>query len=392
VCAALAEGTSRLDNLPDGDDTVAMVEAVRALGCSVDVDESGRATVCGRPGAIATAPASVHAGLAGTTSRFATALAATGTAAVLIDGYPALRTRPMGALHDALHQLGASIVPAEQVGCLPVTVRGPLTGQTVMMPGDVSSQFITALMLVAPTLPSGLVVQLTTPLVSQPYLGITAAVMAAFGVPAVTLDPDRVTVGAGGYVAAELVIEPDASTASYPLAAAAICGGRVHVPMLGSTSIQGDARFVDVLAAMGCDVERTETSTTVSRSGGLRGIDIDMVDMSDLVPTLAVVAAHADTPTRITGVGFIRNKESDRIADLCHELCRAGVDATAHTDGLTVQPSPRRRGAELHTHHDHRLAMSFALLGLSTEGIRIADPGVVSKSWPGFWDALEQMR
>jgi 3-phosphoshikimate 1-carboxyvinyltransferase len=392
VCAALAEGTSQLGNLPDGDDTVAMVEAIRALGCSVERDESGQAAVCGRPGAIATAAATVHAGLAGTTSRFATALAATGTAAVRVDGYPALRARPMGALHDALHQLGASIVPAEQVGCLPVTVRGPLTGRTVVMPGDVSSQFVTALMLVAPTLPAGLIVELTTPLVSRPYLGITAAVMAAFGIADVVVDADRVTVGAGGYVAADVVIEPDASTASYPLAAAAICGGRVRVPLLGSRSIQGDARFVDVLAAMGCDVEQTETSTTVSRTGGLRGIDVDMVDMSDLVPTLAVVAAHADSPTRITGVGFIRNKESDRIGDLCAELRHADVDATPDDDGLTVRPSPQRRGAELDTHHDHRLAMSFALLGLSTEGIRIADPGVVSKSWPGFWDALEQMR
>ena len=188
--------------------------------------------------------------------------------------------------------------------------------------------------------------------------------------------------------ARDFVIEPDASSASYPLAAAAVHGGRVHVPGLTAFSIQGDASFADLLATMGCTTTRDEGATTVQRTGALTGIEIDMADRSDLVPTLAVVAAYATTPTVIAGVGFIRGKESDRIVDLCTELRRAGVRATERDDGLLVEPSTPHR-ARLGTHHDHRLAMAFAVLALGTEGIEIEDPGVVSKSWPGFWAMLD---
>ena len=172
--------------------------------------------------------------------------------------------------------------------------------------------------------------------------------------------------------------------------AAAVAGGTVHVAGLTATALQGDARFVHVLAEMGCEVVQNTTGTTVTREGPLRGLDIDMVDMSDLVPTLAVVAAFATTPTTIRGVGFIRAKESDRLGDLCHELRAAGVRASETDDGLVVQPGAPSP-ALLHTHHDHRLAMAFALLGLVADGIEIDDPGVVSKSWPDYWQMLEDL-
>ena len=192
-------------------------------------------------------------------------------------------------------------------------------------------------------------------------------------------------------IAREFDIEPDASSASYPLAAAAICGGRVCVPGLTDQSLQGDAAFCHVLARMGCDVTQDATGTTVSRSGPLRGLAINMVDLSDLVPTLAAVAAFADATTDIYGVGFIRNKESDRLTDLCLELRKAGVDAQDYPDGLIVQPS-QAHSATLATHHDHRLAMAFALVGLGASGIIVEDPDVVSKSWPDFWTMIESLR
>ena len=232
---------------------------------------------------------------------------------------------------------------------------------------------------------------LTTPLVSRPYIRITAAVMEAFGVPGVELGDRIVTVPPGRYSAREFTIEPDASSASYPLAAAAICGGKVRVPGLTDTSLQGDAAFCHVLARMGCEVVQDQWGTTVSRFGPLRGMAINMVDLSDLVPTLAVVAAFADAATDIYGVGFIRSKESDRLSDLCAELRRAGIDAVDNPDGLVVRPSTAHT-ATLATHHDHRLAMAFALVGLGASGIIVEDPDVVSKSWPDFWTMIESLR
>lgn len=197
-------------------------------------------------------------------------------------------------------------------------------------------------MLIGPYLPDGLQIQLTTPLVSRSYLGITAAVMASFGVDGVTVADDVVTVPVGRYRPTRYTVEPDASSASYPLAAA-IAGGTVHVAGLTDRSLQGDARFAHVLGDMGCEVVVDGRGTTVSRLGGLRGIDIDMVDLSDLVPTLAVVAPFAVSPTTIRGVGFIRGKESDRLGDLCRELRAAGVRATETDDGLVVEPGSARR-------------------------------------------------
>ena len=179
----------------------------------------------------------------------------------------------------------------------------------------------------------------------------------------------------------------DASSASYPLAAAAIVGGSVTVEGLGEDALQGDAAFVDLLAEMGCIIERTSTSTTVRRDEPLHGIEVDMADISDTVPTLAVVAPFAAGETRITGIGFIRRKESDRIGDVVAELRACGVDADEESDGMVVRTSVAR-GARVRTHHDHRIAMAFALLGLVIEGVEIEDPDVVSKSWPGYWSMV----
>jgi 3-phosphoshikimate 1-carboxyvinyltransferase len=394
VCAALAAGTSEISGVAPGDDTAAMIGGLQQLGCGIGLRVDGvrqLADVAGTGGLLEPGPMRLDAGLAGTTSRFLTALCTLGTGEYTIDGAPPLRGRPMGPLHDALTALGATVRAAETEGHLPVTVAGPLRrADAVMMPGDVSSQYVTALMLIAPYIPGGLKLWLSSGLVSRPYLEITRSVMAAFGVDDVDIRDRHVTVGPGEYLATDFVVEPDASSASYPLAAAAMVGGAASVRGLGSDSVQGDARFVDLLAAMGCSVVVGATDTVVMRRRDtpLRGIDVDMSDISDLVPTLAVVATQAVTPTRISGVGFIRGKESDRLGDLAAELRKTGAVLTVEADGLLVEPTDQLHGARLGTHHDHRLAMAFGLLGLVVDGIEIFDPSVVSKSWPSYWDAL----
>ncbi len=392
VCAALAEGESVLTDVPDGDDTEAMLDCLRVLGLELERAD-GTVRLMGGVRSFRKGPVTLPTRLAGTTSRFVTALACLGPGPYTIDGAPPLRRRPMAPLHEALTSMGVRVTPGQTAGHLPVTVQGPVdvSLDEVQLRGDISSQYLTALMLIAPYFPNGLRFVLTTPLVSRPYVRITAAVMATFGVPGVELGDRIITVPPGRYQAREYTIEPDASSASYPLAAAAICGGTVRVPGLTHESLQGDAAFCHVLGRMGCEVRQDHTGTTVTRHGPLRGIDIDMVDLSDLVPTLAAVGAFAEGTTDVHGVGFIRNKESDRLTDLCVELRRAGIDATDNRDGLVVRAS-RPHTATLATHHDHRLAMAFALVGLGASGIIVEDPDVVTKSWPDFWAMIEGLR
>jgi 3-phosphoshikimate 1-carboxyvinyltransferase len=394
ICAALADGSSTFHNLPDGDDTDAMLTCLELLGIGVGraTHDAGESTIHGTGGKLPAGPVTLPTRLAGTTSRFITALATLGPGPYTIDGDPPLRGRPMAPLHDALAALGATVTPGEVWGHLPVTVSGPLTAVNhVQVSGDISSQFITALMLIAPYVTGGLRITITTPLVSPSYLQISKAVMAEFGHDAVTINDNDIVVGPGRYLGRDYSIEPDASSASYPLSAAAICGGRVEVAGLTKAALQGDARFCDVLASMGCTATRDGDSTVVEGCAELHGIDVDLVDHSDLVPTLAAVALFADSPTRIRGVGFIRAKESDRIGDLCRELRRLGANATETVDGLEIDPVGLH-GARLETHHDHRLAMAFGLIGLRVAGVEIDDADVVSKSWPGYWGMLGGLR
>jgi 3-phosphoshikimate 1-carboxyvinyltransferase len=394
VCATLGGGATTLIGLGSSDDTDAMLDCIRRLGADTRLDRDGsRALIVGTAGVLLPGPMELDARLAGTTSRFVTALAAVGRGRYRIDGAAPLQARPMGPLHDALTTLGATIEPEGEPGHLPVVVDAAgLQGGRVDMPGDVSSQFVTALMLVAPATAHGIDIHLTTPLVSRPYLAITEAVMRAFGVDAVSVGERQVVVGPGRYRRAEYSIEPDASSASYLWAAAAITGGRVLVPDFGPAPLQGDVAFVDLLAGMGAEVHRGSEGIAVRGVGRLRGIEVDMADCSDTVPTLAAVACFADSPSRITGVGFIRTKETDRIGSLVAELRRCGVDAQEEPDGLVIRPSAiGPRGARVRTYHDHRMAMGLALLGLRVPGVEVEDPDVVAKSYPGFWAALASL-
>lgn len=385
VCAALAEGTSEVRGVPDGDDTAAMIRCLHDLGVALTA-RGTTVRVTGTAGRLQAQDVTLHAGLAGTTSRFLTAVAALAPGPVVIDGDEPLRRRPMAPLHDALRQLGSSVESLERPGALPVRVRGPLSdGGTLTVAGDVSSQYLTALMLLGPLLGGGITLELTTPLVSVPYVRLTAAVMKAFGARSIELGPDRIVVRPGGYRAVSFDVEPDASSASYPLAVAAVAGGRVVIRGLRTDSAQGDVAFARLLAEMGAvPIEGPDVGIERRPGTPLRGIEANLADMSDLVPTLAAVATTASSPTRITGVGFIRAKESDRLGDLAGELTALGARVEVEADGLRIEPAPLHGGA-VDTHHDHRLAMAFGVVGAVVPGVRVIDPGVVTKSWPTFW-------
>jgi 3-phosphoshikimate 1-carboxyvinyltransferase len=385
VAAALAGGDSTLDGVLLADDTVAMIDGLRRLGAPITVDERHRrATVHGRAGALAHGPVTIDCRLSGTVSRFLTALAGVGPGPYTIDAAPSMRSRPMGDLTTALRLLGARI----EGDHLPVVVAGGgVAGGVVSLPGDVSSQFLSGLLLAAPYFANGLEAELTTELVSKPYVDMTVATMATFGVNVVRHDYRSFTVTPGCYRPANVAIAPDATAASYFWAAAAICGGRVRVRGLHRTSGQGDVRFTDVLGAMGATVVDDEDGIEVRVDDTLNGITVDMADISDTVPTLAVVAALAAGVTRITGVGFIRRKESDRLGALVHELLRCGVTAREEPDGLVIEGS-QPHGARVETYHDHRMAMSFAVLGLRVPGMEIADPECVAKTFPDYFDVL----
>jgi 3-phosphoshikimate 1-carboxyvinyltransferase len=395
ICAALAEGESEIVGIAPGDDTSAMLDCLERFGVVIDVTERDQrliGTITGNAGVLPNGPINLQTRLAGTTSRFITALAALGAGPYVIDGAPPLRARPMAPLHNSLAALGARIEPGEEWGHLPVTVSGPLGGaDAVMMPGNVSSQYVSALMMIAPYIRRGMRLGLSTELVSRPYVEITRSVMSAFGVDDVDVSERTIHVGEGGYFGTDYTVEPDASSASYPLAAAAVAGGAVSVKGLGHGALQGDAKFIDVLVSMGCTATVSAGDMVVMRRSDtpLRGIDIDMADISDLVPTMAVVATQAVTPTRITGVGFIREKESDRLGDLAAELNKTGAQVIVEDDGLLIVPTDMLHGAVLDTHDDHRLGMAFGVLGLVVDGIEVNDPSVVSKSWPAFWEALD---
>jgi len=384
ICAALSEGRSTLQNLPDGDDTSAMLSGLSALGVEVVLSGSSAAVVRTR----SLQSGTIHAELAGTTSRFLTALAATSGSNISIDGHERLKRRPIGPLLAALRSLGARI--ADQDGGLPVTVNGPLHGGAVSIDATTSSQFISALMMIGPVLPEGLEITLQGQPISQPYVELTASVMGLFGVSA-EISQGSIRIEPQEYSATSITIEPDASSASYPLAIAALTGSTLIIEDFGSASLQGDSQIVDILKMMNVEINWTPHSTKLTSNGSdLEGIDIDMSEISDLVPTVAALACFAASPTRIRGVGFIRSKESDRIGDLAAELLKFGSDVVEHDDGLTIYPA-ELTGATVETHDDHRLAMAFSIIGARVPGTVITNPGVTSKSWPSYWEDLNEM-
>ena len=388
VCAALARGQSLLSGALESDDTRVMVEGLRQLGLAVEHDRgtrSIRVTGCdGRPPA---ASADLLLGNSGTTVRFLTALVALGHGVYRLDGTPRMRQRPIQDLLDALRQLGADAVSEAGSGCPPVLVRGAgLRGGRAEVAGNISSQFLSALLLAAPCAASDVVLAVRGELVSKPYVAMTLAVMRAFGVKIASDDfPLRVP-APQSYQGRTYTIEPDASAASYFFAAAAIAGGSVTVEGLSRDSLQGDVAFCDCLRRMGCEVVDGDNRITV-RATALHGIDVNMNAISDTVQTLAAVALFAEGPTTIRNVGHIRHKETDRLAALAAELRKFGAEILERPDGLRIAPKALH-AASIDTYDDHRMAMSMALVGLVLPGVVIRDPRCTSKTYPDFFSDL----
>lgn len=392
VAAALADGASTLRGALFADDTEAMLAALTALGVRLEVDR-GAASVAvhGVAGRVPAGPAHLDVRLSGTTARFLAPLLALGDGEYLLDAAPPFRLRPMGPLFAALRDLGVTVEETAAPGHLPARLRtAGLRGGSVAVPADVSSQFLSGLLLAGPCTAEGLLVEVPGAVVSRPYVDMTLAVMRAFGADA-SVGDGTWSVAPTGYRGTDYAIEPDASAASYFMAAAAITQGRVLVPGLDRDALQGDVAFADVLARMGAEVNWTPAGVEVRGTGRLRGVEVDMADLSDTAQTLAAVAVFAEGPTRVRGIGFIRAKETDRIRAVVTELRRLGIVADEHDDGFTVHPGTPRPGV-VATYDDHRMAMSFALLGLRAPGIEIADPGCVAKTFPGYFAALEGLR
>jgi 3-phosphoshikimate 1-carboxyvinyltransferase len=395
VLAALSGDSfpAELRGVLQSEDTEVMIAALRSLGFTVNTDWRRCRVVVyrGEGPFIPATHANLFVANSGTSMRFLTALVSLGHGRYRLDGVPRMRQRPIGDLLEALRQLGVRAASEAGNHCPPVVVEAAgLAGGRARIRGDVSSQFLSGLLMVAPFAQADITLEVEGALVSQPYVGMTVAMMRHWGAD--------IGLGAGSfhikasreYRLCEYEIEPDASAASYFWAAAAVTGGQLRVSDLTTSSLQGDVRFVDLLEQMGCRVEREATSLTV-HGRPLRGIDVDMNDISDTVMTLGAVALFADGPTTIRNVAHIRHKETDRLAALATELRRVGAEVDEFADGLRITPRPLH-GAEVETYNDHRMAMSMALVGLKVPGVVIKDPGCVAKTYPNFFSDLEKLR
>lgn len=390
VLAALAQGPSVLRGALRADDTDAMIGALRALGAHIAIEGT---TLHVQPAALdSIAPGSrIDTRLSGTTSRFVLPLVALAGVPAVVDGDEPLRRRPMGPVLDGIRALGAVVEELGEPGHLPVRVTGgSLEATTVRVDASASSQFLSAMLLVAPRLRRGLEIVAGSEVAARPFVDLTIATLTDFGAQVTEPEPNHFVVTSGGLVGREYDIEPDATAATYFAAAAVITGGMVRLDGIGQASIQGDAAFLDVLAQMGAGVERSGNATVIT-GGRLQGVDVDLSACPDTAQTLAAVAVFAEGPTRVRGVGFIRGHETDRIEAVVTELNRLGVDASATDDGFVIVPGQVRPGT-VATYDDHRMAMSFALIGLRVPGIAIADPGVVSKTFPDFFEVLDSLR
>jgi 3-phosphoshikimate 1-carboxyvinyltransferase len=381
--AAMADGPSELRYPLISDDTRAFADALVALDVPVDRRE-GRWIVTGTGTGPRSTGSRVWCEDAGTAARFLPPLAAAGHGVFDFDGTDQLRVRPLRPLLDALTTIGATVEALAGSDGLPfrLTANG-LKGGDLALPSRTSSQYLSGLMMAAPLMAAPFTVS-APDLVSRPYIDMTIALIRHFGIAVAEPSPNTFAVRPGSYTATGYRIEPDASTASYVFAAAAVTGTEVVVAGLGSDSLQGDQRFVEVLARTGAAVSVTPDRTMVVGTGRLRGgFSVDMGAISDTFMTLAAIAPLADAPIRITGVGHARRKESDRLAAVEQNLTACGVPVRSGPDWIEISPAAPSP-TTVRCHRDHRIAMSFSVLGLRVPGLRLDDPACVSKTFPGF--------
>jgi 3-phosphoshikimate 1-carboxyvinyltransferase len=388
ITAALANGMSFLHNPLIADDTLLTKKALESLGVRM-YDGQDLVRISGVDGRfVCGQETTLDLGNAGTSFRLLTTLALLCDQPIVLTGSARMQERPIGPLADALITLGGTVEYLQKTGYPPIRVRGSLKGGKATIDGSISSQFISSLLIASPYARQPVELELLTPPVSRSYIDMTVATMRAFG--ATVIQDDHVWFQASTrhrYQAQGYSIEGDYSSASYLFAIAAICGGRVTVENLNPYSVQGDRQFLEILRSMGCTVQEGSDSITVERDGALQGTDCDMSSLPDTVQTLCMVAAVASTPTTIRGISHLKYKESDRITSTAERLNQLGGDVKVGPDSIMVYPRTLH-GGTIDPADDHRTAMSFAVLGLGIGGIAIENAECVSKSFPGFWDAL----
>ncbi|MDT8852519.1 3-phosphoshikimate 1-carboxyvinyltransferase [Pantoea dispersa] len=394
LLAALANGTTRLTNLLDSDDVKHMLNALQALGVSYTL--SADRTVCevvGNGGPLrAEQPLELFLGNAGTAMRPLAAALCLGEQSVVLTGEPRMKERPIGHLVDALRQGGARIDYLEQTDYPPLRLNGGFTGGEVSVDGSVSSQFLTALLMTAPLAQNDTTITIKGELVSKPYIDITLHLMRCFGVDVENQHYQRFVVkGQQQYQSpGDYLVEGDASSASYFLAAAAIRGGTVRVTGIGRNSVQGDIRFADVLEKMGAVIEWGDDYIACTR-GALNAIDMDMNHIPDAAMTIAITALFAEGTTLMRNIYNWRVKETDRLAAMATELRKVGAEVEEGHDFIRVTPPAQLQHADIGTYNDHRMAMCFSLVALSDTPVTILDPGCTAKTFPDYFQQLAKI-
>lgn len=416
ICAGFAAGKSQLRGALRSEDTEVMIDSLAAIGARIESSDGGRTLAIEGIGGDESAgkrpseaePTELFIANSGTSLRFLSAALSAFGGRYRLHGVERMHARPIGDLVDAIAPVIDGTIEATSPGnCPPVVIDSAgWKAAEIEVGGAISSQYLSGLMMAAPVARAGgshadsVRISVHGELVSRPYVDMTAAVIRSFGadveLATEQLEADQslqVVVGGKPYRATDYNIEPDASAASYFWGAAAITGGQIRVDGLSRNALQGDVGFCDALAKMGCEVDYTDDSITVT-GRPLQGVDIDMNSISDTVQTLAVVALFATGPTRVRGVAHNRYKETDRIGDLARELRKLGATIDEHEDGLTITPPADvsgLRGATLETYRDHRMAMSLSLAGLRVAGVRILDPACTAKTYPEYFADLERL-
>ncbi|WP_114765331.1 3-phosphoshikimate 1-carboxyvinyltransferase [Vibrio rhodolitus] len=395
LLAALAKGTTRLTNLLDSDDIRHMLNALTKLG--VNYTLSADKTVCeveGLGGAFHSSQAlELFLGNAGTAMRPLAAALCLGEGEFVLTGEPRMKERPIGHLVDALRQAGAQIEYLENENFPPLKIIGSgLNGGTVEIDGSISSQFLTAFLMSAPLAQDDVTIKIVGDLVSKPYIDITLHIMAQFGVEVENRNYQEFAIKAGQqYVApGDFLVEGDASSASYFLAAAAIKGGEIKVTGIGKNSIQGDIQFADALEKMGAEIEWGD-DYVISRVGQLKAVDLDFNHIPDAAMTIATTALFAQGTTAIRNVYNWRVKETDRLAAMATELRKVGAEVEEGHDYIIVTPPAQLKHAAIDTYDDHRMAMCFSLVALSDTPVTINDPKCTSKTFPDYFEKLESL-
>jgi len=388
IIAALASGTTTLINPLFSEDTLVLINALNALGVSIEKKDKNL-IIQGIKGQFEAYSNPINLNNSGTSIRFLTAALTLGQGSYTLDGNERMRQRPIGDLIDALQKIGISIKYLEKENYPPIELQANgFPGGAINVDSSISSQYLSALLLVSPYGKERVTIGLNKKTVSRPYINMTVDMMESFGVTMMN-SPDSFNIGPQIYQGIDYEIEPDASNASYFFAAAAITGGNVLVPGLFFDSIQGDTRFVSILGKMGAGVTETDEGILV-QGKELHGISVDMNAMPDMVQTLACTAVFADSPTTIINVGNLVYKETDRLSAIYNELTQLGVKVERLEEGLKIHPG-LKQGGKIKTYDDHRMAMSFSLLGLKQEGIEILDPECVNKTCPDYFEILNQL-